>query len=186
VVARGVPRGSTEPGGLEPLPPLKKWRAITLATLIFVPGFWVLLAGLVASSSETGIDGPNSGAALALGLASIPFVFIVLAFLSEHPKAPAAVLKAMGLALVVGIPVSALAGDALTGIVTGVGAGAIVALRLEPDHSYRARMLAILLTGLATFVLVRLVGSAALLPAPILPFTAIGVADHLSELDQGG
>lgn len=89
------------------------------------------------------------------------------------------------LPLVVGIPVSALAGDALTGIVTGVGAGAIVALRLGQDHSYRARMLAILLTGLATFVLVRLVGSAALLPAPILPFIAIGVADHLSELDQG-
>jgi len=145
----------------------------------------VLLAGLVASSSEAEIGGPNPGAALALGLASIPFVFIVLAFLSEHPKAPAAVLKAMGLALVVGIPVSALAADALTGIVTGVGAGAIVALRLEQTHSYRGRMLAILLTGLATFVLVRLVGSAALLPAPILPFTAIGVADHLAELDQG-
>ena len=176
-------RNTTEPGGLEPLPPLKKWRAITLATLLFVPGFWVLLAGLVAASSESEIGGPNPGAALALGLASIPFVFIVLAFLSEHPKAPAAVLKAMGLALVVGIPISAIAADALTGIVTGVGAGAIVALRLEQGHSYRARILAILLTGLATFVLVRLVGPVALLPAPILPFTAIGVADHLSELD---
>jgi len=176
-------RNTTEPGGLEPLPPLKKWRAITLATLLFVPGFWVLLAGLVAASSESEIGGPNPGAALALGLASIPFVFIVLAFLSEHPKAPAAVLKALGLALVVGIPISAIAADALTGIVTGVGAGAIVALRLEQGHSYRARILAILLTGLATFVLVRLVGPVALLPAPILPFTAIGVADHLSELD---
>jgi hypothetical protein len=171
------------PEGLAPLPPLKKWRAITLATLLFVPGFWVLLAGLVASSSKTEIGGPNPGAALALGLASIPFVFIVLAFLSEHPKAPAAVLKAMGLALVVGIPVSALAADALTGIITGVGAGAIVALRSEESHSYRARALAVLLTGLATFVLVRLVGEVALLPTPILPFTAIGVADHLSELD---
>ena len=171
------------PEGLAPLPPLKKWRAITLATLIFVPGFWVLLAGLVASGSETEIDGPNPGAALALGLASIPFVFIVLAFLSEHPKAPAAVLKAMGLALVVGIPVSALAADALTGIVTGVGAGAIVALRSEESHSFKARALAVLFTGVVTFLLVRLVGEIALLPAPILPFTAIGVADHLSELD---
>jgi hypothetical protein len=171
------------PEGLAPLPPLKKWRAITLATLLFVPGFWVLLAGLVASSSKTGIGGPNPGAALALGLASIPFVFIVLAFLSEHPKAPAAVLKSMGLALVVGIPVSALAADALTGVVTGVGAGAVVALRSEESHSFKARALAILFTGVVTFLLVRLVGEIALIPTPILPFMAIGVADHLSELD---
>jgi hypothetical protein len=176
-------RTATGPGGLEPLPPLKKWRAITLATLLFVPGFWALLAGLVAAGSERDLGGPNPAAALALGLACVPFVFIVLAFLSEHPKAPSAVLRAMGLALVVGIPVSALAGDALTGIITGVGAGAIVALRAEPAHSYKTRALAILLTGAATFILVRLVGSAALLPAPILPFIALGVADHLSELD---
>jgi hypothetical protein len=32
--------------------------------------------------------------------------------------------------------------------------------------------------------LVRLVGEVALIPTPILPFTAIGVADHLSELDE--
>jgi hypothetical protein len=183
VAARRQLRNSTEPGGIEPLPPLKKWRAITVATLLFVPGFWALLAGLVAAGSESDVGGPNPGAALALGLASIPFVFIVLAFLSEHPRAPTAVLKAMGLALVVGIPVSALVVDALTGIVTGVGAGGIVALRPDPSHSYRARAVAVLLAGLATFVLVRLVGSAALLPAPILPLTAIGVADHLSELE---
>jgi len=176
-------RNTKEPGGLEPLPPLKKWRAITLATLLFVPGFWTLLAGLVAASSESDVGGPNPAAALALGLACIPFVFIVLAFLSEHPKAPSAVLRAMGLTLLVGIPVSAVAGDALTGIITGVGAGAIVALRAEPGHSYKSRALAILLTGVATFVLIRLVGTAALLPAPILPFIALGVADHLSELD---
>jgi hypothetical protein len=31
------------------------------------------------------------------------------------------------------------------------------------------------------FVLVRMASALALLPAPIFPFTAIGVADHLSE-----
>jgi hypothetical protein len=181
VTARRQSRRSAEPEVFEPLPPVKKWRAITVATLLFVPGFWALLAGLVATSSESDTGGPDPGAALALGLASIPFVFIVLAFLSENPRAPVAVLQAMGLALVVGIPVSALAADALTGIVTGVGAGGIVALRPEPARNFRARAIAVLLTGLATFILVRLAGSAALLPAPILPLTAIGVADHLSE-----
>ena len=143
--------------------------------------FWILLAGLVATNSESQ-GGPDPAAALALGLASIPFVFMVLAFLSEHPRAPGAVLKAMGLALLLGIPLLALAPDALTGIVAGVGAGGVVALRPDAPPNYRGRALAVLLAALATFVLVRLVGSVALLPAPILPFTAIGLADHLSEL----
>jgi hypothetical protein len=171
------------PEGLAPLPPLKKWRAITVATLLFVPGFWILLAGLVASNPNAEANGPDPGAALALGLASIPFVFVVLAFLSEHPRPPMAVLKAMGLALAVGIPVSALAADALTGIVVGVGAGGVVALRPDSAHGLKARALAVLLAGLATFVLVRLAGSAALLPAPILPFTAIGLADQPSATE---
>ena len=112
----------------------------------------------------------------------IPFVFIVLAFISEHPRAPARGLKAMGLSLLVGIPVSALAGDAVTGLVAGVGAGASSPCGPTPDHNWRARALAVSsLSGL------RLRAGAgrrrvALLPAPIFPFTAIGVADHLSEL----
>ena len=32
-----------------------------------------------------------------------------------------------------------------------------------------------------TFVLVRIAGGLVLLPAPIFPLTAIGIADHLSE-----
>jgi len=64
-----------------------------------------------------------------------------------------------------------------------VGAGAIVALRSEESHSFKARALAILFTGVVTLLPVQLVGEVALLPTPILPFKAIGVADHLSELD---
>ena len=41
----------------------------------------------------------------------------------------------MGLCLLVGIPVSAFAGDAVTGIVAGVGAGGLVALRRDVLHS---------------------------------------------------
>jgi hypothetical protein len=35
--------------------------------------------------------------------------------------------------------------------------------------------------ALYTFVLVRMAGGLALLPAPIFPFTSIGIADHLAE-----
>jgi hypothetical protein len=175
-----ISRPRRKPTGMEPLPPQRKWRAITLATLLLVPAFWAMLAGLVAAATDER-GGPNPAAAIALGLALIPFVFLVLAFMSEHPRAPGAVVRAMGLFLLVGIPASALAGDAVTGIVAGVGAGGIVALRSDDAHSWRARALAVVAAALYTLVLVRTVGAAALLPAPIFPFTGIGVADHLSE-----
>jgi len=77
--------------------------------------------------------------------------------------------------------VSALAGDAVSGIVAGVGAGGIVALRMDVDHTWKARAIAVALATLYAFVLVRSAGAMALLAAPVLPLTGIGVADHLAE-----
>jgi len=164
----------------EPLSPRRKWRTITLATVVLVPGYWMLLAGLVAGNTDAK-GGPNPAAAMALGLASIPFAFLLLATLSGRARWPGAVAKAMGMAVLVGIPVSALAGDAITGIVAGVGAGGCIALRRDDPHSLRTRALAVVFAALYTFVLVRSVSVLALLPAPVLPFTAIGIADHVSE-----
>lgn len=172
------------------LSPQRKWAAITLATIVLVPACWSLVAALVAAapgdggagaSGPAGGGAPNAAVAFALGLALVPFVFVVLAFMTARLGAPGAVLKAMGLALLVGIPVSALAGDAVTGIVAGVGAGAIVALRAEAAHNWRARAVAVLAASLYTFTLVHAAGAFALLAAPVLPLTGIGVADHLSE-----
>ena len=174
-------RRPRKPVGMSPLPPRRKWQAITLATLLLVPAYWSMLAALVAAASDAPDALPNPGASLALGLALIPFVFVVLAFVSEHPRAPAAVFQAMVLTLVVGVVVSALAADAVTGIVAGVGAGGVVALRADVDHNWRARAMAVGFAVVYTFVLVRMASSLALLPAPIFPFTALGVADHLSE-----
>jgi hypothetical protein len=164
----------------EPLSPQRKWRAITLATLLLAPAAWSVLVGLVSLASDEK-DAPSAGAALAFGLSLIPFVFMALAFLSEHPRPPGAVLKAMGLCLLVGIPASALAGDAVTGIVAGVGAGGIVALRMDPPQTWRARACGVLFAAAYTFVLVRVAGAVVLLAAPVFPFTSIGIADHITE-----
>ena len=80
---------------MQPLGPRKAWRAITLATLLLVPAFWLLLAGLVSAAEETEGGVANPGAAIAGGLSIIPFVFIALALLSEHPNVPRAVLRAL-------------------------------------------------------------------------------------------
>jgi hypothetical protein len=87
----------------------------------------------------------------------------------------------MGLCLLVGIPVSALAADAVTGFVAGVGAGGVAALRADLAHSWRARALAVLVASLYTYVTLRLAGDLVLIVAPALPFTALGIVDHLSE-----
>ena len=166
------------PGGALPLSPKRKWQAITIATLLLVPAYWAVLAGLVGTAVDDTEGAPDPGAALGLGLALLPFVFIVLAFMTEHPRAPGAVVRAMGLSLLVGVMVSAIAADAVTGVVAGVGAGGIVAIRPEPMHGWRARAVGVLVATVYTFVLVRTVGALALLPAPIFPLTAIGLADH--------
>jgi hypothetical protein len=163
-----------------PLSPRRKWLAITLATLAFLPAYWSVLAGAVSSASRSA-TAPNAPAALALGLALIPFVFMILAFASGHPRAPGAVVKAMGLSVVVGVFASALAGDAITGMVAGMGAGGAVALRLEPDHSWKARAAAVALAAMYTVLLIRVGGDVIILGAPVLPFTSIGVADHMVE-----
>jgi len=167
--------------GPAPLSPQRKWRAITLATLLFVPAYWAIVAALVALGTEDPVAGPNAGPLIAFGLCLLPFVFIALAFLSENPKAPSAAVKAMGLALLVGIPVSALASDAVTGLIAGAGAGGVVALRADADHRWKARAIAVALATCYVFVLLRTVTGVALLMGPVLPFTGIGVADHLSE-----
>ena len=165
--------------GAEPLSPRKKWRAITLATLVVAPAFWSILAGVVAVGSDDP-QAPPPAPLIAFGLALVPFVFIVLAFLSEHPRAPGAVLRAMVLSLVVGIPISALAPDAVTGFVAGLGAGGIAALRADPIHSWKARAAAVVVVSLFVFLLV-MVSDVALLLAPALPFTSLGVADQIVE-----
>jgi hypothetical protein len=176
----GRVRRDRRPRGMEPLPPQRKWRAITLATLVLVPAFWSILAGVVSGASDEE-GGVNVAAAVAFGLALIPFVFIVLAFASENPRPPSAVVRAMWLALLIGIPVSAIAADAVTGVVAGVGAGGVTAMRSDGPHNWKARALGVAVASAYAFVLVRTLGALALLPAPAFPFTAIGIADHLSE-----
>ena len=81
----GRRRRAALPAGLSPLSPQRKWRAILVATLVLVPAFWSMLAGLVAAASDDP-HAPNAAAALAFGLALIPFVFIVLTAFLVHRR----------------------------------------------------------------------------------------------------
>jgi hypothetical protein len=175
-----VPR--TDPGaGAAPLTPERAWRAITIATVVLVPAFWMILVGVVSSASDAGGGVDEPAAFVAFGIALVPFVFIALAFLSGHPSAPGAVGRAMGLCALIGIVVWAVAGDPVTGIVAGVGAGGVAALRPSSSGTRRARVVAVAVATVYVFVLAHLAGAIVLLPAPIFPFTALGLADQLAE-----
>ena len=103
--------------GIAPLSPQQKWKAITIGTLVLLPAFWAIAhRARVGRVRRATAASRNPAAFIAFGLALVPFVFLALAFVSEHPAAPMATVKAMGLFLLVGIPVSAIAGDAVTGI----------------------------------------------------------------------
>lgn len=173
-------RRQSPPAGVAPLSARKKWRAILLATLVLAPAFWAIIAGMVGAATDAA-DAPVAAPFIAFGLAVIPFVFIALAFLSEHPRAPGAAVKGMIVSLLVGIPVSAIAQDAVTGLVAGLGAGGIFAMRMDLPHTVKARAIAVVAVTVYCFFLLRTVSGLALLMGPAFPFTSLGIADHLSE-----
>ena len=173
------PRASA-PAGIDPLSPQRKWRAITIATLLLLPAYLGIVVGLVAVTSSRA-DAPPAGPPIAFGLGLLPFVFIALAFLSSHPHAPGAAAKAMVLSIVVGIPIATLVPDAVTGLVGGIGAGGAAALRPEPNGSWKPRAIGVAVVCVYVAVMVRIVPDVAVLLAPTLPFACLGVADHLAE-----
>jgi hypothetical protein len=141
-----------------------------------------MVLGLIAlGSDDSDVSSATAGGALALGLSLVPFVYIALSFLSWHPSAPGAVLRAMGLFALVGIVVSALAVDGVTGLVAGFGAGGIAALRADLVHERKHRIVAVVLAAGYAFVLARVLPPAVLVGGPVFPLTAVGLADHWSE-----
>src|SRR5262245_30929278 len=86
----------------------RMWRAILIGTLLLAPAYWALLIGVVSAASTKSGAVAAPGLWIAFGLMLVPFVFVVLAFASGHPRAPGAVAKAMALAVAIGVPVSAL------------------------------------------------------------------------------
>jgi hypothetical protein len=169
------------PPDATPLAPERRWRAIAIATALVAPAIWLLLGGLVAAAADDGPSATAAAVAIVVGLSLLPFAFRVLAIGSEQPDPGRAAARAMGLCLLVGIPVSALAGDAISGIVAGVGAGGIVALHADDDHAWRARACAVALGTAYAFVLARVAGPVVVIFAPVFPFTSLGLADHWTE-----
>jgi hypothetical protein len=151
--------------------------AIAAATVLLQFSYWPVLTG------ATGLFiGERSLGPVYLGIALVPFVFLVLAFGSRHPRASGAVLRAMGLFLLVALPVGATVGP-LLGVPAGYAVGGITALR-PPDgfaRVGRTRGIAVA-AGLVYLIVMAIVAPffAAFVGA-VLPFAVIGLADQALE-----
>lgn len=164
----------------QPLSRRRKWTAVVVATLVELVSFWAIVVG-VARGIEDEAAGSAAGP-FALGFALVPFAFLVLAFASNHRRAPGAVMRAMGIWLLAGLPMILFV-DPAAGMAAGFGLGGAVALRADEGHSFRARFWWVL--GLTLYVMVLVLSRAApgpgALSASLLPFATVAFADYVVE-----
>jgi hypothetical protein len=142
--------------------------------------FWSLAYGLAVGEAGTPAGSGDattvSVAAVALGIALVPFVFLIATFVSKRVDAPLMVLAGMGLAIAVSLPLLAFR-NPLASLIAGYAAGAVFTLSRPAGTSWRNRAFAA--AGVAAFAVagmeVAFIATAWL--APAMPFTAMGLAD---------
>ena len=154
----------------------RKWLAIALATVVMTISYWAILFARALGSAEGTSD---SGAPFAFGMMLVPFTFITLAFASRQRDAPWAVVKAMGLFAVFGLPLGLV--NVVLGLVLGFGLGGVVALRREEVHRWQLRVIAVLAAVLYTLVVLQLAPPMGIFTGSVVPFVAAGIADQVSE-----
>lgn len=154
-----------------------------MATFIAAVSYWSIIFAFVVTDlegTEVELDTSITAAGpFALGLALVPFAFLALAFLSNHPRAPGAAGKAMFLSIpaalafgLFGLPV---------GLVAGFGMGGVLALRADDVDRIRLRWFVVAGAVLYTFIVGLISPPASLFAGAFIPFAASGLADMISE-----
>jgi hypothetical protein len=160
-----------------------RWLALTAATLVYQFSYWAIVAGATADADSP--EGLESGVGLlAFGLAVVPFVFLVLAFASRHPRAPGAALKAMGVFLLVGLPLGLV--NVVVGTAVGFAAGGVLALRpVDGVDTRKRRWIAVVALALYLGVLLVVLPAFGLVSGAVLPLAIHGLVDQaVSEQDR--
>ena len=167
--------------GREPLSPGRRWAVVAAATGLMQLSYWPTVAAIMLDDQA----GAGLDAALGVGLSLVPLVFMLLAFASRHPRAPRAVLRAMGLFLVVALPLGLL--HVALGMAAGFSAGGISALRAEPGvHSTRARLGAAVAVTLGVAMVMPVALEIGLILGALLPFPALATIDAVVERQGRG
>ncbi|MDH3731524.1 MAG: hypothetical protein OES13_10460 [Acidimicrobiia bacterium] len=162
----------------DPITWRRKWTVVAGGTLITMASMWSLVVAVAAAGSDSA-DAPEAAPFAAFGLALVPLVFVTVAFGSKNLRAAGMTLAAMGLFLIVSLPIGLL--DSTTGLVAAFGIGGAFALRAELEHRRRGRVLAVVLVALYTLVVISVVPALGIAVAPLLPLPAVAVADVFME-----
>ncbi|MTV25196.1 hypothetical protein FTX61_07200 [Nitriliruptoraceae bacterium ZYF776] len=160
-----------------------RWLAVTAATVAYQFVLWPTFVGVAAAvqtDAATAADAPGEVGLLFLGLGLVPFVFLVLAFGSRHPRAAGATGKALLLFLLIGLPIGLF--NVVLGVAVGTAAGGVLALRPPKEvDSRRWRIAATGFVALYLAVLTPVVPPFALVSAAVLPLAALAFADQVVE-----
>lgn len=139
--------------------------------------FGSLMLGVIASVTEDSTQA--GGPPFALGFILVPVTAAAVAFISSHERAPIATLKAMGMWLLVALPLSIV--NPVTGFSTGFGAAGAFTLRSDVPRSGKARALAVAALAVYVTILVWILPQAALLAGAVTPLLAVRAADVYLE-----
>ena len=169
----------------KPKPSLaRKWLTVAAATVLLLISYALILLPIMAGPDE---GAEAFGASLGVGLALVPLVFMVAAFLSQNERAALSIAKASGLWVLIAFPIAyyGLVGGLfpvfIAGLVAGYGAGGIVAFRLDEKDSRRRRVVAVALAVLYTYAIVAISPVAGLFGGAVMPFLAIAFADEFGS-----
>lgn len=156
--------------------PRRVWAAIVVGTILQVVAYGSFLLAVVSTQSDT----PEAaGPAFALGFSLVPIVFVAVALISGKERAPIATLKAMGLWLLVTLPLGIV--NPVTGLCAGYGVGGALTLRSTVTDSLRPRLVAVAVTALYATVLVVLVPPAGILTGAVAPLLVVKFGDYYVE-----
>ena len=154
----------------------RSWLAIGIGTMALLVSYSSLLVAIVATQSDT----PDAaGPLFALGFAMVPITFVAVAFVSGRRSAPIAVLKAMGLWLLVALPLGLF--NPVFGLCAGFGLGGMLTLKELDNTRWKTRLVAVTLGALYAFTMLFVFPAVGLLSGGLLPFTSLGFADYYSE-----
>lgn len=154
----------------------RSWLAIGLGTMVVVVSYSSILVAVVAARSDT----PQAaGPAFALGLTLVPVVFVTVAFISGRRAAPIAVLKAMGLWLLVALPLGLF--NPVFGLCAAFGIGGVVTLKEGETDRWTVRTVAAVIVAAYSLLMVFIIPALGVMSGGLLPLAALGIADYYTR-----
>ncbi|GMQ98843.1 MAG: hypothetical protein BMS9Abin17_1372 [Acidimicrobiia bacterium] len=154
----------------------RSWIAIVISTVVMATSYGSFLLAIVATRSDT----PQAaGPAFALAFALVPITLISLAFLSGRDRAAMAVLKAMGLWLLVALPLGLF--NPVFGLSAGFGMGGVLTLKERENNRRVPRSVAVLLVSTYSLLMLFMIPALGLVSGGLLPLAALGLADYYTE-----